>query len=370
MNKEAAVKTGVEGRRSERVLLKIPIKVLGVDAEGKPFSEKTFTLVINRHGARIAVRNPLRPNDRITVTNLYNNLTCPFRVVVRTGKSLGEGPEWGVECLEPDANIWGIYFPQKKVAPGEEEPIDALLECSQCSSRELAQLGRAQYQTLTTQASVRRECPKCKTTTAWRFSFVDEAWEEAPASEELAGVAPPAAAPPAPVDAALPPAPPPAPAARPTPVAPPAPAVAPPPAATPAPKAAPLPAAPVAPVSVPPPAPAPVSEVASPPAPAVSPVPVPTKREERRRVKRVTLKLPVRVRLEDGRQDITRTENYSRLGACVISSLDLKEDDRVLLTVGYTGGSSDLETPARVVWLKALGGTKMKIYGMEFNPGR
>jgi hypothetical protein len=322
MNKEAAGKTGVEGRRSERVLLKIPIKVEGVGAEGKPFSEKTFTLVINRHGARITLQNPLRPDDRITITNLYNNLTFPFRVIARTGKSLGEGPEWGVECLEPDAPIWGIYFPKKKGAPGEEEPIDALLECSQCLSRELAQLGPAQYQALTTQSSVRRECPQCKTATAWRFSFVDEAWEEAPSAAEPAEIAP-------------------------------APAAAPPPAAAPAPAASPAPAA-----------------AAPPPAAAPSPAPVPAKREERRKVKRVTLKLPVRVRLRDGREDITRTENYSSLGACVISSLDLKENDRVLLTVGYTGGSSDLETPARVMWRRAMGGTKVTLYGMEFEPTR
>lgn len=313
MNKETAATTGILGRRTERVLLKIPIKVKGTTAEGKPFGENTFTLVINRHGARITLQTPLQPDARITITNLHNNHTSPFRVVARTGKSLGEGPEWGVECLEPDANIWGIYFPQKKDKAGEEEPIEALLECRKCSSRELAQLGPAQYQTLTTQSSLRRECPRCKTTTEWRFGFIEEAWEAEPAPSEPAEIAPAAAQPPAPA-----------------------------------------PNTPLAPETPPPSAAAPQS------------IPAPAKKEERRRVKRVTLKLPARVRLEDGRQDITRTENYSKLGACIISSLDLNENDHVLLTIGYTGGSSDLEAPARVVWRRPVEGAKMTAYGMEF----
>jgi hypothetical protein len=315
MNKEAAAKTGVLGRRSERVLLKIPIHVKGTSAEGKPFGEDTSTLVINRHGARITLQTPLQPDARITITNRYNNLTAPFRVVARTGKSLGEGPEWGVECLEPDTHIWGIYFPKKEDRAGEEEPIDALLECSKCSSRELAQLRLAQYQTLTTQSLLPRACSHCKTTTQWRFSMVEEVWEPAPvpAVPEAVASAPTAAR---------------------------APAAAPIPASTPA--------------------------VAPRPAPAPAPVPAPGKKEERRRANRVTLKLPVRVRLEDGRQDITRTENYSKLGACIISSLDLKQNDRVLLTIGYTEGGGNLEMPARVVWRRPLESAKMIVYGTEF----
>jgi hypothetical protein len=329
MNKETAEKTGVLGRRSERVLLKIPIKVKGTSAEGKPFDENTCTLVINRHGARITLQTPLQPDARITITNLYNNLTSPFRVVARTGRSLGEGPEWGVECLEPDAHIWGIYFPRKKDKAGEEEPIDALLECSKCSSRELAQLGPAQYQTLTTTSSFRRECRHCKTTTEWQFSFVEEAWELAPVAAESAEIASaPTAAQPAAAASTLAPAPASASPATPSP-----------------------PSAPTA---------------ALPATPAPSPALAPAIREERRRVKRVALKLPVRVRLEDGRQDIIRTENYSKSGACIISTLDLNENDKVLLTIGYAGGSSDLETPARVVWRRPLEGTKMTAYGMEF----
>jgi len=312
------VKTDVEVRRTERVLLKVPIKVQGANPEGKTFSENTHTLVINRHGARIAVRAPLRPGDEIKVTNLYSNLTYPFRVVCRVGKSLGEGPEWGVECLEPEANVWGIQFPQKKRAPGEVQSISALLECTQCASRELVEVAQGQYRTLIREFLLRRNCLKCGTTTAWQFSFVDDGWEE---SSSLAQAAPAVLGAESTSD------------------------LAPQPLAT-SPTVAPLPAA------------------------AAEPAPVKTERKERRRVKRVTLKLPVRIRLQDGQQDVTRTENFSKPGACVISKLALHENASVLLTMGYTGGSGDLEAPARVVWQKPMEGTQMVIYGVDFESKR
>jgi len=104
-------KTAERRRRTERVLLQIPIEVKGTDAAGRPFKEKTHTLVINRHGARIALKTSVLPEARLIITNRQSAMTCPFRVVGRTGKSLGEGPEWGVECLEPGVNFWGIFFP-------------------------------------------------------------------------------------------------------------------------------------------------------------------------------------------------------------------------------------------------------------------
>jgi len=51
-------------RQSERVLLRVPIEVSGKGPDGNVFSEKAFTLVINRHGAQIRLRNALRPKWR------------------------------------------------------------------------------------------------------------------------------------------------------------------------------------------------------------------------------------------------------------------------------------------------------------------
>src|SRR5260370_41994678 len=97
MNEIAPPVTGEQKRRSERVLLRIPIDIEGKDAAGKAFKEVTTTLVINRGGARISLKHTLKADDRITITNLQTPISCPFRVVRQTGQTHGEGAERGVE---------------------------------------------------------------------------------------------------------------------------------------------------------------------------------------------------------------------------------------------------------------------------------
>jgi hypothetical protein len=270
-------------RRTERVLLRIPIEVKGTAADGEPFNEKTFTLVVNRDGARIGLKTLLRPNDRLSITNLQNRVCCPFRVVERATDTLGDGlPEFGVECLEPDVNVWGINFPRKMAAPAKEEMVDALLECSRCKVRELAQLTLEQYRGLISQSSVDRDCGKCAARTNWVFGFVEAEPDEAAAAA---------------------------------------------------------------------PDPASSSEGGG---------------IERRRAKRVTVKLPVRLRLDDGRDEVARTENLSKTGVCFASDLDLKRGDALKVTVGYAAGANAAEIKARVVWRRPMEGTTAHaLYGVR-----
>jgi hypothetical protein len=281
MAQDVVAKTSELKRRSERVLLAIPIEVRGTNADGQAFAEKTHTLVINRHGARIALTAAPQPEARVTIVNRQSGKSCPFRVVGRTGKSLGGGPEWGVECLEPDVNFWGINFPEKAKAPTDQEVVDALVECTACRFRELAQLTLEEYRFIVSSGSVRRDCPECGGMTEWKFGFVEGEPEDA------VPVQPDRAAP-----------------------------------------AVPLPPG-----------------------------------AERRRAKRLTIKLPVRVRLEDGSEEVARTENLSRTGVCFISSLMISPQDRLFLTVGYTPGSSEDEIAARLVWRREIEGGGKAVYG-------
>lgn len=283
MAQKASVRTEEGHRRSERVLLRIPIEVKGTQENGKPFKEKAFTLVVNRHGARISLNNTPRVEDRLTITNLQTEISCPFRVVRRLANSLGEGPEWGVECLEPEVNFWGIFFPSKTAAPTEEELIDALLECSVCRYRELAQLSLNQYRSLASQGGLQRDCSQCGRLTDWKFGFAEAEMEESPAAEQATAAATSAAG-------------------------------------------------------------------AGP---------------ERRRAKRLTIKLPVRIRLLDGGEEVTRTENISRTGVCFVSDLAAKEGETIYVTVGYTSQTPQPEIPARVVWRRTAAGMDKCYYGVH-----
>jgi hypothetical protein len=174
--KEEQVGVGISPltkRRTERVLLRIPIEVRGTTKEGKAFLEKSHTLVINQHGALVPLRNGVTPGTQIRITNLQNKLECAFRVVEKAKKSLGEGPEWGVECLEPDLNFWGIFFPEKVARPAASESVDVLLECAACASRELAPLALEDYRAMAERGSLERLCAKCGEATEWRFGFAE-----------------------------------------------------------------------------------------------------------------------------------------------------------------------------------------------------
>lgn len=190
MSQPSTLTTRDEKRCSERVLLRIPIRVDGVDSDDRPgFREHTYTLMINRSGALIRLNQSVRPNDQIRITNLQSHLSRPFRVVAQTSDPLSDEAECAVECREPVSNFWGILFPQTLTASAAER-VDALLQCSTCHLRELASLDLDAYRSLVARSSLTRPCPKCGTVAAWRFGFADAQAGDARASQLPASGAP------------------------------------------------------------------------------------------------------------------------------------------------------------------------------------
>lgn len=159
--------------------MRIPIEVRGTDVNGRSFSERTETVMINRNGARISLQNSLVPGERITIANLESDESCPFRVVERTATTYGNQAEWGVECLEPDRNFWGVCFPEMTTGAAPGEGIDVLLECTACHGRELAQISMDQYRELSSRSTLHRRCLKCGKPSAWEFGFAPVLLEEA-----------------------------------------------------------------------------------------------------------------------------------------------------------------------------------------------
>jgi PilZ domain len=170
---------GKARRRSKRPLIRIPIEVRGTDVNGRSFSEITQTVVVNRNGARISLKNSLVPGGRITITNLQREESCAFRVVERTATTYGNQAEWGVECLDPDRNFWGVYFPEMTPGSPQGEGIDVMLECAACRSRELTQISMDQYRELSDHSILDRNCQQCGKRTSWEFGFAEVLLEEA-----------------------------------------------------------------------------------------------------------------------------------------------------------------------------------------------
>jgi len=169
---------GADNRRSERPLLRVPLLVEGSDADGKPFKERTTTILVNRRGARIGLKNSVRPGDEITITNLLMQQSSPFRVVGRVENPIGQDPEWGVECLQPIETFWGVIFPQKREDLPTANIVDALLECRECHVREMTELVMDDYRELNAQGSLKRDCPKCQAEREWVLGTVDVTLED------------------------------------------------------------------------------------------------------------------------------------------------------------------------------------------------
>jgi hypothetical protein len=107
-------------RRSQRILMQVPIRIRGKDAQGKDFEEYTETLAINAHGALVLL------NARVTsgsVVQMRHNKTeeeqechVAFLGPVRSGRA-----EIGVEFSAPRPTFWRVAFPPEDWSPKSPE---------------------------------------------------------------------------------------------------------------------------------------------------------------------------------------------------------------------------------------------------------
>jgi hypothetical protein len=97
-------------RRSMRVLLSIAIQVAGTNAKGEEFKEDGRTLVVNAHGALIALAAPVAVGQKV---NLINKTTRESREcrIVYLGSPHGEKVQVGIEFMAPSASFWHVDFP-------------------------------------------------------------------------------------------------------------------------------------------------------------------------------------------------------------------------------------------------------------------
>ncbi len=99
-------------RRSQRVLMKVPVR-LSIQAGAASISEEeTHTLAVSAHGALIAVSAPLYRGQRLTLSNprTKDSLEC---VVAHIDRFPNEQMNVGVEFLLPNPTFWHVAFPPK-----------------------------------------------------------------------------------------------------------------------------------------------------------------------------------------------------------------------------------------------------------------
>lgn len=354
-----------ERRRSERVFLRVPISVQAVDQSGQPFTEQTFTLEVNRDGARVGLKNSVRLGDELRITNLATGFAALFRVCVQCPQSYGGSPEWGVGASPSAAGLlsdfWGVAF--EDLTGAAEPHISALLACGVCGHQELVPLSRLEYDILLQDLVLSRICTLCRTFTDW--TPVEQQVRGAPSSPPHASrrtveaIAEEAAAPSGQGVAANGP---PAVPARPE--------------EGPRPEAS-LPGgsgegegkaaavdlrgeeAALEGVT----AAAHAEEVAEGAPPATAP-----SEANRRVARRVPVGVPILIRTADGRTEETVTRDVSRTGLSFPTVLDLARGDLIEIVVGHGVVASPTTQQAEVVWrrppqkgVKALAGARFTV---------
>lgn len=112
-------------RRSTRIVQAVPLTVTGVDALGRPFQERTSTLIINCHGCRYQSKHYVLKNMWVTFEVPHPEAGREPRSVrarvtwIQRPRTVRELFQIGTE-LEVPGNVWGIAFPPSDWIPFPE----------------------------------------------------------------------------------------------------------------------------------------------------------------------------------------------------------------------------------------------------------
>ena len=103
-------------RRSTRIVQAVPLVVTGVDALGRPFQERTSTLIINCHGCRYQSKHYVLKNMWVTLEIPHPETGHPARMVrgrvawIQRPRTVRQLFQVALE-LDLPGNVWGIAFP-------------------------------------------------------------------------------------------------------------------------------------------------------------------------------------------------------------------------------------------------------------------
>jgi hypothetical protein len=107
-------------RRSQRVLMQVPVRIRGTDAQGKTVEEETETLAINAHGALVLLESRLTSGSKVQLqhkkTQEEHECHVAFLGPVRSGKA-----EIGLEFSSPHPTFWRVAFPPEDWTPRHPE---------------------------------------------------------------------------------------------------------------------------------------------------------------------------------------------------------------------------------------------------------
>jgi hypothetical protein len=97
--------TGI--RRSERVLLDVPVVLLGVSATHQSFREETFTMTVSAHGALLMLETKVALGQKVKIANPGNWDELDAHVAYVGGDHAGL-TKVAIEFEQPAPQFWPV----------------------------------------------------------------------------------------------------------------------------------------------------------------------------------------------------------------------------------------------------------------------
>jgi hypothetical protein len=101
---------GIERRRSERMLLDVPVIVRGEAADQHSFREETFTVTVSAHGALLLLATGVRLGQKLVLMNPKTSDECEGHVA-SLGSPYAGLSQVAVEFNRPSPEFWSLPSP-------------------------------------------------------------------------------------------------------------------------------------------------------------------------------------------------------------------------------------------------------------------
>ncbi len=108
MDPQRTVTVNDAHRRSKRLPLQVPVHVYGRTPDNSPFRDKTRTLTVDAHGARLSLSADVEPGQSLLLVHSFTQEERECRVV-HVGPKRNGRRKVGIEFARPGDNFWHVF---------------------------------------------------------------------------------------------------------------------------------------------------------------------------------------------------------------------------------------------------------------------
>ena len=172
-NIEEIAMNQLSNRRSDRIVLEMPIRISGAFSATRDFTFRTRTMLISRYGARILLDHEHVPLSTVCVSSMQSETEkeTEARIVGFMG-DCPDGPTYGIELLDKEEKFWGIGFPRRDESARAVARV--LLQCSKCKSLELTCLDKVEAGIYQVQERMDHHCKNCQQIVEWTRALLQQ----------------------------------------------------------------------------------------------------------------------------------------------------------------------------------------------------